>query len=82
MPRKSPIARSRRGMPSRRLDPQEQEAKPAKLLAEQGVQPVHDFDRFFDEVGAAWPSDENLDDFLTWLRRKRNCCSSVSRISI
>lgn len=39
--------------------------------AARGVEPIADFDRFLDEVGDAWPRDENLDDFLGWLRRSR-----------
>jgi hypothetical protein len=37
-----------------------------------GVLPVADFDRFLDEVGDVWPKDENLDDFLVWLRQARH----------
>jgi hypothetical protein len=39
--------------------------------AARGVLPVADFDHFIDEVGDVWPKDENLDDFLGWLRQSR-----------
>jgi len=39
--------------------------------AARGVLPIADFDRFLDEVGDVWPKDENLDEFLGWLRRSR-----------
>jgi hypothetical protein len=41
------------------------------LAAEQGVKPVEDFDQFLEEVGHVWPEEENLDDFLAWLRELR-----------
>ncbi len=41
------------------------------LAAEQGVKPVEDFDQFLDEMSGVWPADENLDDFLDWLREQR-----------
>jgi hypothetical protein len=41
------------------------------LAAEQGVKPVENFDQFLGEVGGVWPEEENLDDFLAWLRELR-----------
>jgi hypothetical protein len=39
--------------------------------AARGVVPITDFDSFLEEVGDAWPKDENLDEFLGWLRQSR-----------
>jgi hypothetical protein len=50
---------------SERLAALEQQA------AANGVVPIHDIDRFLDEVGEAWPKDEDLDDFLDWLHQAR-----------
>lgn len=41
------------------------------LAAEQGVNPIEDFDQFLNEVGGVWPKEESLDDFLVWLRDQR-----------
>lgn len=42
-----------------------------ELIAEQGIQPIEDFQRLLDEVGDLWPEDESVDDFLAWLRQTR-----------
>ena len=36
-----------------------------------GVKPIVDFDKFLEEVGDAWPKDESIDEFITWLHRAR-----------
>jgi hypothetical protein len=42
-----------------------------ELAAQQGVQPIEDFQRFLDEIGDVWPEEESADDFIAWLRRSR-----------
>lgn len=37
----------------------------------QGVKPVKDFEKFVNDVGDVWPKDENIDDFVSWLRKAR-----------
>ena len=58
--------------PLPKLDPAEQRAALEKLIADQGSRPVEDFDEFLQQVGDAWPEEENLDEFLAWLRSLRN----------
>ncbi len=65
MPRKSKTAVvPRRAQRDRRKDWR-------TLAREQGVEPIEDFDQFLEEVGGVWPKEENLDDFLAWLRDQR-----------
>jgi hypothetical protein len=80
MPRKSNSAVERRkgGARTTPAASRLKEPTPAERLAElerqaaaRGVLPLADFDRFLDEVGDVWPKDENLDEFLGWLRRSR-----------
>jgi len=42
-----------------------------ELAAQQGVQPIEDFQRFLDEIGDVWPDEESADEFIAWLRRSR-----------
>ena len=42
-----------------------------ELIAEQGVQPIEDFQGFLDEIGDVWPEEESADEFIAWLRRSR-----------
>ncbi len=67
---KSVPGRARRPKPARR-DPKEQRAVLAKLIGEQSVQPVKNFDEFLEETAGVWPADENVDEFLVWLRQLR-----------
>jgi hypothetical protein len=39
-----------------------------ELAEEQGIKPVENPDEL---LGDFWPEDENIDDFLLWLRRLR-----------
>lgn len=38
-----------------------------ELVAEQGVKPIEDFQRFLDEIGDVWPEEESVDEFIAWL---------------
>jgi hypothetical protein len=38
---------------------------------ERGVKPIDDYEQFLEEVGGVWPEDEELDEFLGWLRQAR-----------
>ena len=40
-----------------------------ELAAEQGVQPVDE--ETLDAMGDAWPEEEDLEEFLAWLRESR-----------
>jgi hypothetical protein len=42
-----------------------------KRAAERGIKPVEDFDQFLEEVGDVWPEEEDLEEFLAWLRKSR-----------
>lgn len=42
-----------------------------ELIAEQGVQPIDDFQGFLDEIGDVWPQEESVDEFIAWLRQLR-----------
>lgn len=42
-----------------------------ELIAEQGVQPINDFQGFLDEIGDVWPEEESVDEFLAWLAETR-----------
>lgn len=42
-----------------------------ELIAEQGVQPIDDFEGFLDEIGGVWPEEESIDEFLAWLAELR-----------
>lgn len=42
-----------------------------QLTAEQGVQPVEDFDAFMRDRRDVGPEDEDTDEFLIWLREVR-----------
>lgn len=42
-----------------------------ELIAEQGVQPIEDFQRFLAEIGGVWPEEESVDEFLAWLGEMR-----------
>ncbi|HWG41742.1 MAG TPA: hypothetical protein VN688_03080 [Gemmataceae bacterium] len=42
-----------------------------ELAAEQGVQPIEDFEAFLDEIGDVWPEEESADEFIAWLRKLR-----------
>jgi hypothetical protein len=42
-----------------------------ELAAEQGVQPIENFSQFLDEVGDFWPEEENVEEFIAWLRQSR-----------
>jgi hypothetical protein len=37
------------------------------LIREQGIEPIQDLEEF----AGVWPSDEDIDDFLKWLREVR-----------
>lgn len=51
--------------------PAERRAMLEKRLAEKGVQPIQDFDQFLEEMGDVWPENEDLDEFLAWLKQLR-----------
>jgi hypothetical protein len=40
-----------------------------ELALQQGVKPIADIS---DLKGDFWPSDDSIDEFLTWLRQTRN----------
>jgi hypothetical protein len=42
-----------------------------ELIAEQGVQPIEDFQGFLDEIGDVWPEEESVDEFIAWLAETR-----------
>ena len=42
-----------------------------KDLAERGIKPIEDFDKFLEEAGGIWPENESIDEFITWLRKSR-----------
>jgi hypothetical protein len=42
-----------------------------ELAAEQGVQPIVDFQRFLDEIGDVWPEEESVEEFMAWLAETR-----------
>lgn len=42
-----------------------------ELAAEQGVQPIEDFQRFLDEIGDVWPEEESTEEFIAWLAETR-----------
>ena len=48
------------------------------IAAQQRVQPIADFDQFLEEVGAVWPEEESLDDFLAWLRDTRRARANTT----
>ena len=75
---KAGAPRPRRGARTSPAAARAQEPTAADRLAELerqaaacGVKPIADFDQFLDEVGDAWPRDENLDEFLRWLQQSR-----------
>ena len=42
-----------------------------ELIAEQGVQPIEDFQGFLDEIGDVWREEESVDEFIAWLAETR-----------
>lgn len=42
-----------------------------ELAAEQGVQPIENFDQFLDEIGDFWSEEESVEEFDAWLRLLR-----------
>ena len=42
-----------------------------ELAAEQGVQPIEDFQAFLDEIGGVWPEEESVEEFIAWLAKTR-----------
>jgi hypothetical protein len=42
-----------------------------ELIAEQGIQPIENFDAFLDEIGDFWPQEESVEEFDAWLRQLR-----------
>lgn len=42
-----------------------------ELIAEQGVQPIDDFQGFLDEIGDVWPKEESVEEFIAWLAETR-----------
>lgn len=42
-----------------------------ELIAEQGVQPIDDFQGFLDKIGDVWPEEESVDEFIAWLAETR-----------
>lgn len=42
-----------------------------ELIAEQGVQPIDDFQGFLAEISDFWPAEESVDEFIAWLAETR-----------
>ncbi len=64
-PRKRPHYPSLKQSPT----PAERRAAVERRLKERGVKPMDD--ATLDAMGEVWPEDEDLDEFLAWLRKAR-----------